>query len=420
VRSHLPSRLALESCSSKRTVGDMSQKQIKQHATSATRSRKGILDQGRPDLSLFLYRPTDQLTGVARVFVTLANELAGEGVRVDLVTTGGPKASLASLDSCVRLVTLRVRKLRRAFTPLARYMAVERPRTLLSGMEHPNILAVAAARAAKVDSRVAVSCHGPLKARLEHVYGPREKLILPQLVRWWYPKADVIICASDGVRESLASYLPTSAEAKLTTVYNPVLSKDFASRANQDLPRWCGDSSDVPTIISAGRFSKEKSFSTLLAAFGRLREDRPARLVVLGDGPEKPSLEAAAAAMKLGSDVLMPGFISNPLPYMQRASVFVLSSILEGFGLVLVEAMACGTPVVATDCPGGPREVLADGKYGSLVPVEDPVHMASAIAETLDNPVDSKVLKARAEDFSAARVVDDFRRHLFRWGRQPA
>jgi glycosyltransferase involved in cell wall biosynthesis len=153
-----------------------------------------------------------------------------------------------------------------------------------------------------------------------------------------------------------------------------------------------------------------KNFSLLLAAFARLRAQRPARLLILGEGRERLRLEAAAHELGIDADVALPGHVDNPYAAFSRASLFVLSSDWEGLPTVLIEALACGCPVVSTDCPSGPAEILERGRYGSLVPVGDAVALAHAMARTLDQPPAPETLRLRSEAFtlerSAGRYLD--------------
>jgi len=165
-----------------------------------------------------------------------------------------------------------------------------------------------------------------------------------------------------------------------------------------------------------GRLAVQKDFPTLLRAFARLRAARPARLMILGEGDRRSELEQLASALGISADVRLPGFVENPLAYMRRAAVFVLSSIYEGFGNVLVEALACGCPIVSTDCPGGPAEILEHGRFGRLVPVGDVAALGDALLATLAAPRESEALVARARDFSAAVIADRYLGVLSRIG----
>jgi glycosyltransferase involved in cell wall biosynthesis len=165
-------------------------------------------------------------------------------------------------------------------------------------------------------------------------------------------------------------------------------------------------------LVAVGRLHEQKDFQTLLRAFALVRARRSARLIILGEGPERPALEAGVAKLGLTEDVDLPGFVPNPYAFMAGASQFVLSSRYEGLPTVLIEAMACGCPVVSTDCPSGPGEILDNGKYGRLVPVGDAAALAEAMEATLDAPPPAAELKARADLFHIDRVIDSYRRLL--------
>jgi glycosyltransferase involved in cell wall biosynthesis len=166
----------------------------------------------------------------------------------------------------------------------------------------------------------------------------------------------------------------------------------------------------LPVIVGAGRLTPEKDFPTLIRAFARFRKTQPARLIIVGEGPLEAPLRELTVSLGIAEDVDFPGFTPNPFAYMQRAALFVMSSAWEGSGNVLVEALALGVPSVSTDCPFGPRETLADGRYGSLVPVGDDVALAEAMQKTLAHPHSKDFLKEAVRDFqidySARRYLE--------------
>jgi len=196
-------------------------------------------------------------------------------------------------------------------------------------------------------------------------------------------------------------------------VYNPVVRDDIPEQAAMPVDHAWFDDPDAVVILSAGRLVPAKDFGTLIRAIAAVRKSVDARLVILGSGEERDRpggerdrLMALARRLRVADAVDIRDFVSNPFRYMSRASVFVVSSIYEGLSMVLVEAMACGTPVVSTNCPHGPAEVLEDGRWGPLVPVGDPAALADAILGTLRNPVAPALLIARSRAFSVARSVD--------------
>ena len=218
--------------------------------------------------------------------------------------------------------------------------------------------------------------------------------------------ADVIIAVSAGVADDLAQSAGLS-RAAIRVVYNPVVDQDVAERAAEPLDHPWFLPGAAPIVLGVGRLTAQKDFQTLIRAFARVRAERSARLVILGEGrPEvHAGLLALAASLGCATDVDLPGFVLNPFAYMARAGVFVLSSLHEGLPGVLIQALACGCPVVSTDCPSGPAEILDDGRYGSLVPVGDHLAMAQSILATLVRPPERSALAARGAEFSVDRAV---------------
>ena len=223
-------------------------------------------------------------------------------------------------------------------------------------------------------------------------------------LKWIMPVADGIVAVSQGVADDLRGQVPVGSH-KIMTIYNPVVWPDHAERAAAPVNHPWFNAGNVPVIISVGGLAYQKDHATLLRAFAHVLTFRPARLVILGEGSERQNLTELAERFGISRHLDMPGFVFNPLSYMSRSKLFVLSSRYEGFGNVLPEAMACGTPVVSTDCLSGPREILEDGKWGPLVPVSDWRAMAEAILDSLDNPVPSADLINRASTFSSETSI---------------
>ena len=295
---------------------------------------------------------------------------------------------------------------------LTRYLDRARPDVLLAAKTPTNLLALWAQRAARTATRVVVAEHTQLSQSIARNRKWRWRYIAPLVARA-YAAADAIVCVSDGVADDLArtARLP---RARLTTIYNPVVTPTLAARAAEPAPHpWletAGErAADPPVLVAAGRLVPQKNFPLLLAAFARLHAQRPARLLILGEGRERPRLEAAAHELGIAADVALPGHVDNPYAAFARASLFVLSSDWEGLPTVLIEALACGCPIVSTDCPSGPAEILQGGRYGSIVPMGDAVALADAMARTLDRPAAAEVLRTRSEAFTLERSA---RRYL--------
>ncbi len=230
---------------------------------------------------------------------------------------------------------------------------------------------------------------------------------LNQLTKWTYPLADQMIAVSEGLAEEFSRILDFRRE-NFEIIYNPVIDPELHKLARQTVEHPWFSKNGTPVVLGAGRLVEQKDFSTLIRAFAEVRESRQSRLVILGEGKNRPALEKEAEKLGLNNEIWMPGFVSNPLKYMSEASVFVLSSKWgEGLGNVLIEAMACGTPVVSTNCPGGPSEILEEGKHGMLVPVEEPSALENAIKEALDGHV-LPAPRSALDRFHRDKVVEQY------------
>ena len=287
---------------------------------------------------------------------------------------------------------------------IATYVDRERPAALLA----MNVVAVAATTMAS-----ALASRSPrIVGTLHDVFRSRR---LMRRARMSYPYADAAVGVSHGVAAQLNEFAEMSPE-RIHTIYNPVVSDSLLRRACDPVDHPWLEESTIPVVVSAGRLKAVKDFSTLLRAFGQLLSWRDARLIVLGEGPLRRNLESMAHQLRIAERVDFPGFVDNPYAYMAKANLFVLSSRHEALPTVLIEALACGCPVVSTDCPFGPREILEDGRYGALIPVGDAEALAGAMFRALSEPPRSCVLKERAAFFSADRAIDRYEELLFRDG----
>ncbi len=305
----------------------------------------------------------------------------------------------------------------RYLADLVRYLRRERPAALLAALPHENLAAIEARRLAGVSTRIVVSEHHPTTRATLRGRKWKRRFLAP-LVRRQYAMADAIVAVSNGVADELVRRYAIP-RARITTIHNPIVGPALFEQAREELAHPWLVAGSPPVILGVGRLVEAKDFATLVHAFARVRAIRPARLVILGQAKEARATEERrgrlvelAVRLGVGDDVLLPGFVRNPFAYMARAAVLVLSSRWEGFGNVLVEALACGCPVVSTDCPGGPREILEGGRFGELVSVGDDSEMAEAVLRTLDRPPDRERLIARGQAFSVAAAAEAYLRAL--------
>jgi glycosyltransferase involved in cell wall biosynthesis len=294
-------------------------------------------------------------------------------------------AFLDQLPPSVRLIDLGAHRLIRTLLPLTMYLRRERPGVLVSSMSHANLVALWAAALAQSRTPVVVTVHNTLSESTRH-RGRFVGAVWARLLRTFYPWAASVVAVSHGAADDLVRTSGVVPD-RVRVIYNPVITPGMLAVARQapDHP-WFG-SGQPPVILGVGRLTRQKDFATLIRSFAELRRrSHSARLIILGEGEERPALEALADQLGVREDVALPGFRENALSYMAASAVFVLSSAWEGLPTVLIEALAAGTRVVATDCPSGPREILQGGRLGSLVPVGDVAALAGAIEGSLNAP----------------------------------
>jgi glycosyltransferase involved in cell wall biosynthesis len=357
--------------------------------------------------------------GAQRRMVTLANAFAARGHRVDLVPASSAGGFGANLSDSVRLVGLDPRWTRLpglvalkgprvlASAPaLAAYLRRERPDALLSSSNPANAAALMARRLAGTAIPVVVSVNVPVSLATAEGAG-RKRTWMGALARRLYPSADGLVANTEGVADDLARWAGLPRE-RVETIHNPVEAEAIRARARAPLDHPWFAAEAAPVLLGVGKLKRQKDFATLLRAFAHVRKERAARLLLLGEGELRPKLLALARELGVEADVQLPGFVENPAAYMTRASVFVLSSAWEGFSNALIEALACGCPVVSTDCPSGPAQILQQGALGPLVPVGNDVAMARAILGVLDSPPDPEPLRMRADDFSVDRAAERY------------
>jgi len=382
--------------------------------------------------------------GVQKMRLIIARGLAERGHRVDLVLCDVSGPLRDQVPETVNLVELRPAGILRAgalvlatdpgnsgalltslllsreisptlryFPDLVRYLKVVRPDAILSATPDMNIEASLARRRAGVAARLVVSEHNTLLQGHPLGSGWRGS-VLASMLRRAYRHVDAIIGVSDGVAEDIVKRTGLPRES-VRTVYNPTVTPGLLQKVGEPLDHPWFSPDCPPVILGVGRLGDAKDFPNLIRAFARVREQRPVRLVILGEAKKaektaKRQLELMSLAGELGvdADVQLPGFVQNPYAYMARAAVFAMSSVHEGLPNVLIEALACGCPAVSTDCPSGPAEILEYGRFGPLVPLRDHVALADAIVRTLESPPDAKILRERGAMFSVERAVNKY------------
>jgi glycosyltransferase involved in cell wall biosynthesis len=331
-----------------------------------------------------LFLPSLCFGGAERVAINLAAGFAGLGVPTHLVTVSGKGEFAGHIPPGVRVVDLGASRVILSLPALVRYFRREQPAALISFMDHAGIVALWARKLSGASTRIVCSVHSTLSQATLNTSNRRSR-ILPALVRAFYPWADGIVAVSQGVARDLgaATGFPAS---RIRVIYNPVITRELIAAAGRPPGHpWLTDGGP-PVVLGVGRLTRAKNFESLIRAFASVRQQRPARLLILGEGEERSTLEALVRELDLESEVALPGFVAGAQACMAHAAVFVLSSTWEGLPTVLIEALAAGTAVVATDCPSGPREILRGGEFGHLVPPDDVEALAEGILAVLGSP----------------------------------
>lgn len=355
---------------------------------------------------LAIFHPNLVGGGAERVIVNLIRGFVEKGLKVDLVLVKAEGPFLSLIPPEVRIVDLQAKRLLLSMPAFIRYLRQERPTTVLTAFEDTNLIALWSRKLAGVSTRVVASVHNTLSWESQITTQGIKRRIGPYLARWFYPQADAVVTVSQGVAEDLVNLGFRSTNMKV--IYNPVVTPELCEKITE-LPEhpWFAPNSP-PVILGVGRLEMQKDFATLIRAFAKVHSQRPARLMILGEGISRPQLEALVRELGVEENVALPGFVANPYAYMARSAVFVLSSLFEGLPTVLIEAMAAGTSVVSTDCKSGPSEILENGRYGKLVPVGDINGMAEAIISTLARPANSVLLQQKASEFSLEKSVAQY------------
>jgi len=346
--------------------------------------------------------------GISHVMRNLMHAMADEGVRVDVLINHRGNSDLHLLRPDVRVVELGRPGLFSEFPALVRYLRETDPSVILCNRERATRYAVRARKVASLSTPLFIRVGTTLSIYLQR-RGPVQRWLRRFSLIFYYRRVDGVIAVSEGVARDVARLTGVSRD-RIHAIHNPTVPVDFDERASEPVDHpWFG-SGNLPVILAVGRLARPKDYPTLLRAFARLRERIECRLVILGEGKERAHLETLASALGVSEYVDLPGYAPNPFCYMRRASLFVLSSVWEGSPNVLIEALAAGTPVVSTDCDNGPREILADGRYGILVPVGDPDALAEAMGFALENPSDSGFLRSATDRYRAERNVREYLR----------
>jgi glycosyltransferase involved in cell wall biosynthesis len=365
--------------------------------------------------------------GIQKIIINLLKEIEKtkrfnlELVVLNLLDSTTERAFLENIPSEIKIINLstkveyRIKSYIKILFSLLAYLNTEKPNIIISNIPLINFLSILAQKLTFRPVCVFVVEHtfflkdtlNLIETKHGRFYQKNTSSVISVVMRWLYPHTNGIITVSRG----LASYLKTTLHLKTNSVkviYNPVVNREILSRAEEPVEIDFIKRREVPVFLAVGRLSIQKDYETMLEAFVVFKQNKSGKLLILGEGELRERLESLIEKLGLNEDVTLLGFTANPYAYMSKVNSLILSSLWEGLPTVVIEAMACGCQVIATDCPYGPREILAGGEYGFLVPTRDAIALARAMHEVLVSPKNPEILKQRARDFTIEKATAEY------------
>jgi glycosyltransferase involved in cell wall biosynthesis len=334
---------------------------------------------GKDQKKIAFFLPNLKTGGTERSMSQLATGFSQRGIPVDFVLAKSEGPFIKSLPPEVRVVDFNLSSIYWSLAPMIRYLHQNRPQVLISALDLANLVAIWSRKLSGIDVKVVVRLVSTISLQ-QRSSGKKklEKILLTK----FYPQADVIVSVARSVAEDFSIYTGIPVE-RVHTIYNPVILEGFEQRRQETVHHPWYAPGQPPVVLAVGRLTFAKNFDLLIKAFHEMQKLNPSRLLILGEGEDRPSLEKLVKDLQIEHCVSLPGNIANPFPYMSRSAVFVLSSRYEGSPNALIEAMACGCPVVSLNSPGGMAEILHAGDFGHLVEPGDPHKLAEAILDVL-------------------------------------
>lgn len=344
-----------------------------------------------------LFFATSGHSGVDTVVKNLIEEFSKQSVHFDLLRIHNHGPHIETLPENVRDIRFPVKHKLTALPFLAHYLITEKPDVVLTANHSLNRLTLLARLLVFSQSKVVIRMGMSIEGKTGEMPKKRRQKTIASM-KFWYRFADSVIVPSLGLGVEMKKLVQID-ETKLHVINNPVVTEKLKKLSLQSIDEVWLKQKKYPLILAVGSLEKRKDFTTLIKAFAMLLSQKQARLIILGEGKERSNLTQLVEKLGVAEQVKLPGFRQNPYAYMKKADLFVLSSLREGSGAVLVEALACGTPVVSTACPVGPDEILQQGKLGKLVSTGDIKGLSEAMLETLLNPLPEQQLLEGAEAF---------------------
>lgn len=360
-------------------------------------------------ISFFI--PSLNVGGIEANTIRLAKAFLREGYLVDLVVSTSQGHYRERVPDQIKIIDLKCNRIFKTLPKLINYIRKEKPSVVISASEGANIVAsICKSFIKNTSTKVIISIRTHLTTEYKKNSNKKNKFIMPLLSRIFYPKVDSIVAVSKGVADDASEFLKIPRE-KINVIYNPIVDETIEKLSKVKVNhKFFKENRDYVIILGAGRLTKQKDFKTLIYAFKEVKKSISCKLVIVGEGEERGKLQSLIKKLGIEEDTDLVGFVQNPYCFMKNADLFVLSSAWEGFGNVIVEAMATGTNVVSTNCPSGPSEILDNGNFGELVEVGDYIQLSKAIINTLKNPKPQKILKSRAKYFSVDNTLFEYKK----------
>ena len=357
---------------------------------------------------LAFYVPSLTVGGAERVTTSVANGLAARGYDVDLLVSYYEGTFVDEISDSVTVIDMHTPRVPAigvgaAVPKLVSYFRRRDPEMVFTQMLYASDVCLVAHMLAGSDAKVVPTVHNTVG-----MFDPPKERLVHRLATLLSDRAAQFVAVSDGAARSVVEELGVP-EEKVSVLHNPIPVDEIRAQACERVQQRWLDDEGLDVVLGIGRLAPQKDFETFLRTFQRVHDADPdTRAIIVGQGPERDELESLARELDIDGVVSFAGYVDNPYSYMAGADAMLLSSRHEGLPTVLIEAMACGCPVVATDCPSGPQTILAGGTYGPLVDVSDDEGLAEAVLSTLADPLDSTTLVDRARDFSPETVLDEY------------
>lgn len=363
-------------------------------------------------MKIAFFLPTLNFGGIEANSIRLANSLLESKYDVEFVLGIAEGEYLDRLNRSFKVINFKEKSSIKMIKPLAKYMRENNPDIVYTGGEGANII-VMIAKFFSPKTKVIISIRTNLTTEYKESQYRRKKILYPLLSKYLYKRAEGIIAVSKGVADNASAFLKLPRN-KISVIYNPIIDDELYEMMEKEVDHQWLKNDNYKVIISVGRLVNQKNFKYLIKVFKEVNKEKPyTRLIILGEGPEKEMLQELIEEYELQNVVSLLGFVQNPYKYMKSSDLFVLSSKWEGFGNVIVEALATGLPIVSTNCPNGPDEILDYGKYGRLVEMNDVHQMKLAILKELEFPLIDRITREKRANHFSVEIAKEKYLELF-------